>query len=101
MDGIWNLEVMTPFGKHPATLRFERTGGTLTGNINSQMGDVPLSDIKVVGQSFDAAASYNFQGRTFSARVSGLIDGDQLDGTIKVAMPIAPTVRFTGTRAAR
>ena len=100
MNGTWNLEVMTPFGKHPATLRFEHTGGTLTGNINSQMGDVPLSDIKVVGQSFDAAAFYSFQGRTFSARVSGRIEGDQLDGTIKVAIPIAPTVRFTGTRAA-
>ncbi|HEX8473158.1 MAG TPA: hypothetical protein VF666_03940 [Pyrinomonadaceae bacterium] len=101
MVGTWNLEVMTPFGKHPATLTFERNGdGSMRGRIASQMGNVPLSNITSDEQSFDADVSLDFQGRTFDARIAGQVANKQLDGTIKVNMPGAPMIRYTGTRAA-
>lgn len=103
MVGTWNLQVMTPFGKHPATLTFAPSGGddgALTGHIASQMGNVPLTNLTSDARGFDAQVALNFQGRTFAARIAGLVNGDQLDGTIKVNdMPIAPTIRYTGTRA--
>ena len=40
--GKWNLEVATPFGKHPATLTFEAAGGALSGKIDSRLGVAPL-----------------------------------------------------------
>ena len=99
MKGRWNLQVSTPFGNHPATLIFERAGGALSGHIQSQLGDVPLTDINDRGDSFDADVSLTLQGRTYSARIDGRAEGDQLTGTINVKLPFAPTVRFTGTRA--
>lgn len=101
MVGTWQLEIMTPFGKQAATLTFARSGdGVLNGHISSPMGSVPLTGITSDERSFNAQASLNFQGRTFDAQIAGQAEGNQLDGTIKVNIPIAPTIRYTGTRAA-
>jgi hypothetical protein len=99
MDGTWNLEVATPFGKHTATLFIERAGGAFSGNIESRLGSLSLTDISETPDGFAARAAYPFQGKTYSADIAGRVEGDQINGTIKVAHPIAPTVRFTGTRA--
>jgi hypothetical protein len=98
MDGTWQLEVATPFGKHPATLSFARNNDTLTGHMQSQLGNVPLTDINATADGFDAKVSLEMQGRKFNADIAGSVDGDQLKGTIKVGIPIAPTIHFTGTR---
>ncbi|HVF50433.1 MAG TPA: pitrilysin family protein [Pyrinomonadaceae bacterium] len=99
MDGTWQLEVATPFGKQPATLTFARDNGTLTGHMESRLGNVPLSDIKSGDRDFAAKVSLEMQGRKFDADINGSVEGDQLKGTIKVGIPIAPTIHFTGTRA--
>ncbi|HEV2765477.1 MAG TPA: hypothetical protein VGV38_21015 [Pyrinomonadaceae bacterium] len=99
MDGTWNLEVNTPFGKYPATLVLETVGGSLTGHVRSQIGVTALSRIKSGPDGFEAHASHDFRGTTYTASVAGRAEGDQLEGTIKVDFPLAPTVRFTGTRA--
>lgn len=99
VDGTWSLEVSTPFGKHPATLLIEREGGAFNGVIKSQLGDTPLQNLNANGDELDADLAYNYQGRTFGARLAARAEGDQIDGTIKVDFPLAPTVRFTGTRA--
>ncbi len=101
LEGTWNLEVSTPFGKHPATLVLARDGdGSLTGNIDSRLGNAPLRDISAAdGDSFDATVALDFQGRNYEASIGGRAAGDQLDGTIKVKLPIAPPIKFTGTRA--
>lgn len=101
MDGTWNLEVATPFGKHPATLIFERAGdgNALTAHITSQVGVINLRDLNETADGFNANASYDFKGTTYTAKVTGTADGDRLDGTIKISLAIAPTIRYTGTRA--
>lgn len=100
--GTWNLEVTTPFfGKHPATLVFERGGdGSLTGHIDSQLGSAPLLNLSANGEGFDALVTMNFQGKDYEATIGGLASGDNIEGTIKVKLPIAPPVKFSGTRAA-
>lgn len=101
MEGTWNLEVSTPFGTHPATLVLEREGGALAGHVRSQIGVTSLSDIRTDGDTFEADASHDFRGRTYTARISGRAEGGQrLSGTIQVNFPLAPAARFTGTRAA-
>ncbi len=100
MDGIWALEVMTPFGKQPATLTLKRSDGALSGHIKSQLGDVPLSDINEQGDRFDAVVSLTLQGRTYEAKVDGRTAGEQMTGTINIKFPLAPKINFSGTRAA-
>ena len=97
--GTWNLEVATPFGKQPATLYFESTGGVLSGHINSRLGDAPLEGLTVTHDGFDATVQMDFRGKPYSAGINGQINGNDISGTIKVKLPIAPPVRYTGTRA--
>lgn len=98
--GTWNLEVATPFfGTRPATLVFGGTGGTITGSINSQLGECPLQALSVKGDGFTSKVSLEVKGKTYHATVTGKAAGDQINGEIKVNMFLAPTVRYTGTRA--
>ncbi len=98
--GTWNLEVATPFGKHPATLVFEGTGGALSAHISSRLGDAPLESLTVTHDGFDARVTMEFQGKPYNASIKGQVENnDSLNGTIKVSLPIAPPIRYTGTRA--
>ncbi|HEX8335504.1 MAG TPA: hypothetical protein VF621_02170 [Pyrinomonadaceae bacterium] len=91
----------TPFGKHPATLVFEGTGGALTAHITSRLGDAPLESLTVTHDGFDARVTMDFQGKPYAASIKGQVEhNDALSGTIKVSLPIAPAIRYTGTRAA-
>jgi hypothetical protein len=97
--GQWNLEVATPFGKHPATLTFEGTGGALTGKIDSRLGVAQLEGLTVTHDGFDATVQMEFQGKPYAANITGKVEDDSIGGTIKVKLPIAPPIRYTGTRA--
>jgi hypothetical protein len=98
--GTWNIEVATPFGKQPATLVFEGTGGALTAHITSKLGDAPLESLTVTHDGFDARVTMDFQGKPYAAAIKGQVENnDALSGTIKVNLPIAPTIKFSGTRA--
>ena len=98
--GTWNLEVATPFGKQPATLRFEGTGGALSGSIDSKLGNAPLEGLTVTHDGFDARVTMEFQGKPYNASIKGQVENnDELNGVIKVNLPIAPPIKYTGTRA--
>ena len=100
LAGTWNLEVSTPFGRHPATLVIERGGdGSLSGTIDSRLGTAPLHNLAVSGEGFDALITMDFQGKPYEATIGALADGDRIEGTIKVKLPIAPPLKFNGTRA--
>jgi hypothetical protein len=98
--GTWNLEVATPFGKHPATLIFEGTGGALTAHISSRLGDAPLESLTVTHDGFDARVQMDFQGKPYEAGITGQVENnDSISGVIKVKLAIAPPIKYTGTRA--
>lgn len=97
--GTWNLEVATPFGKQPATLYFESTGGALSGHINSRLGDAPLEALTVTHDGFDATVVMEVQGKSYQASIAGQVADDEINGTIKVKMPLAPAIRYSGARA--
>ena len=97
--GAWQLDVKTPFGQYPATLTLRRDAdGALDGDIQSQLGNAALGQIRLDGESFEAVVTITLQGREFSAGVSGRAAAGRMDGTIKVNMPGAPVVKFTGTK---
>jgi hypothetical protein len=97
--GKWNLEVATPFGRHPATLTFEAAGGALSGKIDSRLGVAPLEGLTTENDGFEATVSMEFQGKPYAASIKGQVAENSIDGTIKVKLPIAPPIRYTGTRA--
>jgi len=97
--GTWNLEVATPFGKHPATLTFEGTGGALSGRLDSRLGVSPLEGLTTENDGFEAMVSVEFQGKPYAATITGQVAENSINGSIKVKLPIAPPIRYTGTRA--
>ena len=94
--GTWELQVNTLFGRHPATLTLTSDGG----EIQSQLGNIALEEIRYEGDSFTARVAYHTQGRVFTATVSARHADGRMDGLIKVDLPLAPPVKFTGTRRA-
>ena len=97
-EGTWRLQVATPFGTHPATLILERENDSFTGTIDSRLGVATLRDITGNGSGFAAIVSLELQGKVYEANIAGQAEGDQLDGTIKVKLPIAPTIKYSGYR---
>jgi hypothetical protein len=97
--GTWNLQVATPFGTHPATLVFKGTGGALSAEIDSRLGKAALEGLTVTHNGFDATVSMDFQGKPYAASITGQVEDDSINGTIKVKLPIAPPIKYTGTRA--
>ena len=98
--GVWNLEVDTRFfGKRPATLTLQRdAAGTAAADITSQLGRIELSGVTLAADGFEAGAAHNFQGTEYTANLSARLEGAQMTGTIKVNHPLAPAIKFTGTR---
>lgn len=100
LAGTWQVQIKSPLGDQPATLIIEQDGGAYSGSMNSSMGSVNLSDIKVNGEEFNAAVSLKIQGMSIDAKIKGRAAGDEISGTISVSMPMAPSATFTGTRTA-
>ena len=94
--GTWELEVNTPFGKHPATLTLTPEGG----DIQSRLGNIALDDLKYEGDSFPAPLAYHTHGRIYTATVAAHPLDGRIEGVFKVALPLAPPVKFTGHRVA-
>lgn len=99
LEGVWSLKVETPFGEHPATLTFERDEDHLTGRIDSKIGATQLDELTETEEGFTAKGVHEIQGRPYDATISGSVNGDKIEGKIKVKLPFAPSVRFTGERA--
>jgi hypothetical protein len=96
--GTWALQVSTPFGTQPITFEVTRAGAELHGVMRHERGAADVSDIKVHGAEFSGLASITLKGTRITADVEGRINGAQMDGIVRVHLPIAPPVKFTGIK---
>ncbi|GAC1407034.1 MAG: hypothetical protein NVSMB56_20600 [Pyrinomonadaceae bacterium] len=95
--GTWTLEANAPFvGKQTLTLKLDANGDALRGTVSHTMGSVELTDIEISDSNFAATAALDVQGKHYAARINGQTDGDAMQGTIKVDLPLIPSVKFTG-----
>lgn len=96
--GTWALEVNSPFGVQPVTFTVAATGGALTGVMRHDRGAADVTDIRVRGREFTAQAAITLKGTRITADLAGQLDDSLISGTVKVHLPLAPLVRFTGRR---
>ena len=97
--GVWALQVSSPFGMQPITFTVERAaGGALTGEMRHERGAAKVSDIRVRGAEFTARAAITLKGTRITADINGRIEGTQISGNVSVNLPLAPAVKFTGTK---
>jgi hypothetical protein len=72
LDGTWKGTMSGPNGDFELTFTFKVVGDSLSGDVTSQMGSIPLENGKIHGNEFSYDISFN--GRVFSN--TGVLDGD-------------------------
>jgi hypothetical protein len=97
VDGTWKLVVKTPMGAQESILTLSSSGGTLTGHQNAGSGEGrPIEEGTVNGNDIAWKASIT-KPMPMTLEFSGKVDGDKLDGQVKLGM--FGTSTFSGTRA--
>jgi len=79
LDGSWKAKMSTPNGDMELLFIFKVDADSLSGNVTSEMGSIPLENGKVNGNQFSFDVSVN--GQVFSN--TGALDGD----IIKLSSP--------------
>ena len=90
--GTWNLTLETPFGVQTPALRINADG---TGAMITPLGEVPLSDLQVAGESAEFSAQVPTPMGQFAIGFDVSAAGDALTGTFKSPLGATP---FSGVR---
>ncbi|MEP6925666.1 MAG: pitrilysin family protein [Pyrinomonadaceae bacterium] len=93
----WNLSVSSPQGNLPITMLLMREGESITGTLNTPVGDGAITGGTISDNNLTATASLSFQGMPVNVKISGTIDGDSVSGSIDTGM--LGSLPFTGTKA--
>lgn len=94
--GEWELSMSTPQGNTTVGLKLALAGDKLSGELTSPMGAVPVSG-SATGNDVKATAEVAVQGMNLTFEIGGKVNGDAMDGTVKVGD--FGEFPFTGKRA--
>lgn len=98
LAGTWALEIQTPFGQDiPATLTLLETPEGFRGKVESEMGQGELANVNLNGNQFQATLSFEMDGHSVDASISGSAQGTRLEGTI--SLQNLPPLSFSGSRS--
>lgn len=95
VSGAWLLNVESPMGREDIVARFEQTGVTLSGAVNTKGVDVPLSG-GVNGDAVQFDMTFDVRGNPLTLQYHGTVAGDEMTGTVQFG-PMG-TGRFSGRR---
>ena len=94
--GTWNAVMKTPMGDRALEMVLSEEGGTLTGTMQADGNTIDVQDGKVA----DGRATWKAdltQPMPITLEFDCGVDGDAMDGTVKLGMFGSSSV--TGTRA--
>ena len=95
--GKWLLDIDFQGQRLPVTMSLEQNGNSVTGELETMLGNGKISDGKVTGSKLTATAQAEMQGSSINVSISGKADGDEMSGTITA--PIVPEpLSFSGSR---
>ena len=95
-DGKWNLTINTPMGAQTGTLTLATDGGALTGQMDGNMGSVPIENGTVDGDKVAWQAKIT-SPMPMTLEFDGAVDGDAINGNVKLGAFGSST--FSGARA--
>jgi hypothetical protein len=96
--GDWELSMTTPQGTNTVGLSISLAGDKVSGDLSSQLGSVPVSGT-ATGNDLAVSAEVSMQGMALQFGITGKIDGDAMNGTVKVGD--FGEFPFTGKRVAK
>lgn len=92
IDGKWKGEMQGPNGSMGLTFDFKVSGDSLTGSVEGQMGQIPITNGKVKGRtfSFDVDVSNmtivhqcTVMGDSISMKINGFQGGEPMEVILK------------------
>jgi hypothetical protein len=82
VSGKWTAQVPGRNGQtREATFTFKADGNTLTGTVSGRMGDVPIADGKIDGDTISFTQTIEVQGNTIKFLYKGTVSGDEIKFT--------------------
>ena len=95
--GKWKLVIDFQGQQLPVSLTLKQDGESVTGELETMLGNGKIADGKVRGSKLAATANAEMQGQPIEFVITGKVDGDSMSGTITA--PIVPDpLPFTGSR---
>lgn len=82
LEGQWSGSIETPNGGMSVMAAIKKGADGYTGMISGMEGDVPLRDIKMVGDTVTAVATMSAQGQSIEVWYSFLFKDGALDGRV-------------------
>ncbi len=95
--GEWELGVEAMGQKLPVTLILTQNGDSVSGKLESMIGEGEIANGIVAGNNFSAVAKTKFQGQDTELGIKGKIEGDSMTGTMSNSMIPMP-MEFSGNR---
>ncbi len=97
VSGKWKLVIDFQGQQLPVSLTLEQEGETVSGILETMLGNGKIADGKVTGNKLAATANAEMQGQPIEFVITGKVEGDTMSGTLTA--PIVPDpLPFTGTR---
>jgi opacity protein-like surface antigen len=94
--GSWRGSVSTEQGNQEVWMTVKKDGDKLSGTTGSQMGETPLYDISIKGDTLSAGASMQTPNGNFDLWYTMILKGQTLTGSIdlniqgqKLSLPVA------------
>ena len=82
ISGKWTAQVPGRGGQtREQTFTFKVDGNALTGTVSGRMGDVPIADGKIDGDTISFTQTMEFNGNTMKLIYKGTVSGDEIKFT--------------------
>ena len=95
--GNWSLTIDFQGQSLPVKLNLQQDGDSVSGKLESMLGEGEIADGKIRGNKLSAVAKTEMQGQTLELAISGTVENDTLNGTLTTPMIPMP-LDFTGKR---
>jgi hypothetical protein len=82
ITGKWTAQMPGRNGQtREATFTFKVDGNTLTGTVSGRMGEAPIADGKIDGDTVSFTQTMEFNGNTVKMLYKGTVSGDSIKFT--------------------
>jgi len=78
----WDVVISAPGQDYAGTLKLEKTADGFKGSVTTELGEAPLSGIKVDGDSFTGNIVVSAQGTTIEGTISGKAKDGKISGEL-------------------
>ncbi|MFT3745048.1 MAG: hypothetical protein QM785_12235 [Pyrinomonadaceae bacterium] len=76
----WDVVISAPGQDYAGVLKIEKDGAGYKGSVTTELGEAPLTGIKIDGDSFTSAISVNAMGQTIEGTMSGKAKDGKISG---------------------